>query len=117
MKLKVLTAAVLATLASGSVLAASEGSDIWSTVQPVQQSTYSGPPSAPRPDVAFQGSEGSGTLSSVDALPPSPRSFTPALWRAASGTGSADIWSNDFAGESSRHEYLRTTVISALPKP
>ena len=95
MKMNVLTAAVLATLASGSVLAASESGDTWSTVQPVQQSTYSPLPSASRLEVALQGSEGGDTWSSVQALP---RSFEPGGSRAVSGTGSTDIWSNDFRG-------------------
>jgi hypothetical protein len=95
MKMNVLTVAVLAALTSGSVLAASEGGDTWSKVQPVQQSTYSALPSASRLDVAFQGSEGGDTWSSVQALP---RSFAPGGSRAVSGTGSTDLWSNDFRG-------------------
>ena len=69
MKMHVLTTAVLAALASGSVLAASEGADTWSTVQPVQHSTYSAVSSASRLDVAFHGSEGGDTWSSVQPLP------------------------------------------------
>ena len=74
MKMHVLTAAVLATLASGAVFAASEGGDTWSEVQPVQRPTYSVSQSAshvalPEPalDAAFQGSEGGDTWSSVQA--------------------------------------------------
>jgi hypothetical protein len=95
MKMNVLTAAVLAALASGSVLAASEGGDTWSTVQPVQQSTYSALSTASRLDVAFQGSEGGDTWSSVQALP---GFFAPSGSPGVSGTGSTDIWSNDFRG-------------------
>ena len=95
MKMNVLTAALLATLASGSVLAASEDGDTWSTVQPVQHSTYSALPYASVLNVAFQGSEGGDSWSSVQALP---QSFAPGASRAVSGTGSTDIWSNDFRG-------------------
>ena len=69
MKMHVLTAAVLAALASQAVLAASEGGDTWSAVEPVQQPTYSVlKPSAPAPDAAFGGSEGGDTWSSLQAL-------------------------------------------------
>ena len=75
MKMHVLTAAVLAALASGAALAASEGGDTWSAVEPVQQSTYtvlqSAQPvaSAPAaPDAAYEGSEGGDTWSSLHAL-------------------------------------------------
>jgi hypothetical protein len=84
MKMHVLTAAVLAALASGSVLAASEGGDTWSTVQPVQQSTYSALPSASRLDVAFQGSEGGDTWSSVQAVQHS-------TYQAASSASRLDV--------------------------
>ena len=74
MKMHVLTAAVLATLASGAVFAASEGGDTWSEVQAVQRPTYSALRSAshvaqPEPalDAAFEGSEGGDTWSSVQA--------------------------------------------------
>ncbi len=70
MKMHVLTAAVLAALASRAVLAASEGCDTWSAVEPVQQSTYLMLQSAsgvdsPEPalDAAFEGSEGGDTCS------------------------------------------------------
>jgi hypothetical protein len=72
MKMHVLTATVLAALASRAVLAASEGGDTWSAVEPVQQPTYSVMQSAPRvdpaalvPDAAFEGSEGGDTWSRV----------------------------------------------------
>jgi len=69
MKMHVLTAAVLAALASQAVLAASEGGDTWSAVEPVQQPTYSVlKPAAPAPDAAFEGSEGGDTWSSLQAL-------------------------------------------------
>ncbi len=75
MKMHVLTAAVLAALASRAVLAASEGGDTWSAVEPVQQPTYSVMQSAPGvdpaalvPDAAFEGSEGGDTWSSLQAL-------------------------------------------------
>jgi hypothetical protein len=75
MKMHVLTAAVLAALASRAVLAASEGGDTWSAVEPVQQSTYSVLQSVPRVDspapaldAAFEGSEGGDTWSSLDAV-------------------------------------------------
>ena len=69
MKMHVLTAAVLAALASQAVLAASEGGDTWSAVEPVQQPTYSVlKPAAPAPDAAFGGSEGGDTWSSLQAL-------------------------------------------------
>ena len=75
MKMHVLTAAVLAALASRAVLAASEGGDTWSEVQPAQRSTYSvvqstspvDPAAAPL-DAAFEGSEGGDTWSAVQAL-------------------------------------------------
>ena len=64
MKMHVLTAAVLVALASQAVLAASEGGDTWSAVEPVQQPTYSVlKPPAPAPDAAFGGSEGGDTWS------------------------------------------------------
>jgi hypothetical protein len=75
MKVHVLTAAVLAALASRAVLAASEGGDTWSALEPIQQSTYSVLQSAPRVespepalDAAFEGSEGGDTWSSLQAL-------------------------------------------------
>jgi hypothetical protein len=75
MKMHILTAAVLAALASQAVLAASEGRDTWSAVEPVQQSTYSVVQSAPSVDssqpaldAAFEGSEGGNTWSSLQAL-------------------------------------------------
>ena len=75
MKLHLLTAAVLATLASTAALAASEGGDTWSEVQPAPQSTYSIVQSAPHVashepalDAAFEGSEGGDTWSSLQAL-------------------------------------------------
>jgi hypothetical protein len=75
MKMHVLTAAVLAAVASRAVLAASEGGDTWSEVQPAQRSTYSvvqstalvDPAGAPL-DAAFKGSEGGDTWSAVQAL-------------------------------------------------
>jgi hypothetical protein len=74
MKVHVLTAAVLAMLASRAVLAASEGGDTWSALEPVQQSTHSAVQSAPRVDSpepaldsAFEGSEGGDTWSSLQA--------------------------------------------------
>ena len=79
MKMHVLTAAVLAALASRAVLAASEGGDTWSAVEPAPQSTYSTLQSAsgvdspaPAPDAAFEGSEGGDTWSSVQALSETP---------------------------------------------
>lgn len=75
MKTQVLTAAVLAALVSRVALAASEGGDTWSEVQPAQQSTYSVLQSASSVDpaslalgAAFEGSEGGDTWSSVQAL-------------------------------------------------
>lgn len=68
MKMHVLTAAVLATLASSAVLAASEGGDTWSAVQAGRPSTYSVLRSTPRPwaeDSAWVGSEGGDTWSSL----------------------------------------------------
>jgi hypothetical protein len=74
MKMQVLTAAVLAALASRAVLAASEGGDTWSEIQSAQRSTYSvvqstSPvDSAVAPlDAAFKGSEGGDTWSAVQA--------------------------------------------------
>ena len=75
MKMHVLTAAVLAALASQVVMAASEGGDTWSELQPAHQWAYSPPQSAQRTDpvdpdlgAAFEGSEGGDTWSSVQAL-------------------------------------------------
>ena len=75
MKIHVLTAAVIATLASGAALAASEGGDTWSEVQAVQQPTYSvlrsAPHAAPQQsalDAAFKCSEGGDTWSSLQAV-------------------------------------------------
>ena len=75
MKMRVLTVAVLATFASGAVLAASEGGDTWSAIQSEQQSTYSASrspsrvdPVDPVLDAAFTGSEGGDTWSSLQAL-------------------------------------------------
>ena len=73
MKAHVLTAAVLAVLASQAGWAASEGGDTWSETQPVQQSAYAALPSAlavvsADPDLAFEGSEGGDTWSSLQAL-------------------------------------------------
>ena len=75
MKMRVLTAAVLAALASRAALAASEGGDTWSEIQPIQESTYSVlqtpslvDPTALALDPAFEGSEGGDTWSSVQAL-------------------------------------------------
>ncbi len=74
MKLHLLTAAVIATLASTATLAASEGGDTWSEVQPLQQSSFPAAQSAPSVDpapaldAAFEGSEGGDTWSSVQAL-------------------------------------------------
>jgi hypothetical protein len=75
MKMHVLTAAVVAVLASQAGWAASEGGDTWSEVQPVQQSAYSVLQSTPAVvsadpglQAAFEGSEGGDTWSSVQAL-------------------------------------------------
>jgi hypothetical protein len=75
MKIQVLTAAVLAALASPVVFAASEGGDTWSEIQSAQQSTYTvvqstSPvdPAATPLDAAFKGSEGGDTWSAVQAL-------------------------------------------------
>jgi hypothetical protein len=99
MKMHVLTATVLAALASRAVLAASEGGDTWSAVEPVQQPTYSVMQSAPRvdpaalvPDAAFEGSEGGDTWSSVQAL-----SETPV--EQASSHDHADRTSLQYGGE------------------
>jgi len=79
MKMHVLTAAFLAALASRAVLAASEGGDTWSAVEPVQESTYSMLQSASgvdspeaAPGAAFEGSEGGDSWSSVQALSQTP---------------------------------------------
>jgi hypothetical protein len=99
MKMHVLTAAVLAALASRAVLAASEGGDTWSAVEPLQQSTYSMLQSAsgvdsPKPalDAAFEGSEGGDTWSSVQAL-----SETPV--EQASSHDRAGRTNSEYAGE------------------
>ena len=75
MKVHVLTAAVLAAFASTAALAASEGGDTWSAVQPVQELTYSVMQSAEHvdpqalvPDAAFEASESGDTWSSLQAL-------------------------------------------------
>ena len=71
MKISALTAASLAALASGVVMAASEGGDTWSAVQLVQSSNYSSLQAAPRPwaeDSAWVASEGGDTWSSLQAL-------------------------------------------------
>lgn len=74
MKMHVFMAAVVATLASGAVLAASEGGDTWSEVQPGQYPNYSALRSAPHVDwqvgmdATFAGSEGGDTWSSLEAL-------------------------------------------------
>ena len=75
MKIYVVTAAVLAALASRAVLAASEGGDTWSAVQPAPDSAYSVAPSASHTDPmvsgldpALEGSEGGDTWSSVEAV-------------------------------------------------
>ena len=79
MKMHVLTVAVLAALASRAVLAASEGGDTWSAVEPVQKSTYQVLQYIPRfdpprlaSDDASKGSEGGDTWSSVQALRETP---------------------------------------------
>lgn len=46
MNLDILTAVVVAAFAALSTLAAGEASDTWSTIEPVQQSSYSVPQSA-----------------------------------------------------------------------
>src|SRR5207302_9728468 len=69
MKMHILTVAVMAALASRAVLAASEGGDTWSAVEPVQQAANSVlQPAAAAPDAAFEGSEGGDTWSSLQAL-------------------------------------------------
>lgn len=73
MKTHVLAAAVVATLASGVTMAASEGADTWSAVQPVQESTYSAlqPATVSEPvealDATWSGSEGGDTWSRFSA--------------------------------------------------
>jgi hypothetical protein len=73
MKTHVLAVAVLATLASGVAVAASEGGDTWSAVEPVQGSAYSalqpvtvGEPAAAL-DGTWSGSEGGDTWSRFHA--------------------------------------------------
>jgi hypothetical protein len=75
MKMRVLVVAIVAALGARVALAASEGGDTWSEVQPVQRSTQSVLQSAPHvassePQLgtAFEGSEGGDTWSSVQAL-------------------------------------------------
>jgi hypothetical protein len=75
MKMHILTAALLAALASRAVVAASEGGDTWSAVEATQSSSHSALPSAPRVDAprpalgaSFEGSEGDDTWSSVQAV-------------------------------------------------
>jgi hypothetical protein len=99
MKMHVLTAAVLAALASRAVLAASEGGDTWSAVESAQQSTYSMLQSASGVDssklaldAAFEGSEGGDTWSSVQAL-----SETPV--EQASSHDRAGRTNSEYAGE------------------
>ena len=73
MKVHVFMVAVVATLATGAVLAAGEGGDTWSEVQPGQYPNYSASRSAPHVDsqvgmdAALAGSEGGDTWSSLEA--------------------------------------------------
>ena len=99
MKMNVLTVAIMTALASRAVLAASEGGDTWSAVEPVQQSSYSTLQSAsgvdspqPAADAAFEGSEGGDTWSSLQALSQTPVD-------QASSHDRAGRTSSDYAGE------------------
>ncbi len=108
MKLHVLTAAVLATLASTAALAASEGGDTWSELQSLRQSSLALAQSAPRLDpapaldAAFEGSEGGDTWSSVQAVQETrgaqlaqnhPARADPDYARPDSGSEGGDTWS------------------------
>jgi hypothetical protein len=79
MKMRVLTVAVVAALGAQVALAASEGGDTWSEIQPLQRSSHSVLQSAshvasaePLGPTAFAGSEGGDTWSSVQALREAP---------------------------------------------
>lgn len=109
MKMHVLTAAVVAALASQAGWAASEGGDTWSELQPTQQSAYSAMQSTsavvaadPGPQAAFEGSEGGDTWSSVQALRDAGDQVTQQASRGTSmdyaglpgGSEGGDTWSS-----------------------
>ena len=101
MKVHVLTAAVLAALASGAVLAASEGGDTWSAIEPVDHSKHSAVQSAPRvdtpepaPDCALEASEGGDTWSRF--VPRSQGQPIGSAGLASARDGSNDHWQAPF---------------------
>jgi hypothetical protein len=91
MKMHVLTAAVLAALASRALLAASEGGDTWSSVESVQPSTppllQSAPtvePETPLAPCASRGSEGGDTWSDLPTASVIESTYLPVVATTAS---------------------------------